>query len=171
MIDPEPTETPAPTFSPTPDPAETSQAPGVEGGVFTETPIPTQPITNDAPVQVYIVVVERTWMRVTVDGQIEFEGRVIPGSAYPFSGRQEVNVLTSSGSAIEIIYNQEAQGPLGLFGQIVERIYTADAILVPTPAQSPTPTPTETLEATPTLEGTGTPEPTGTAEPTGTLGP
>jgi hypothetical protein len=164
MIDPELTGTPTPTVSPTPDPADTSQT-GVGGSEITATAIPTQPITNDAPVQVYIVVIERTWMRVTVDGQVEFEGRVIPGSAYPFSGRTEINVLTSSGSALEIIYNQQAQGPMGLFGQIVERIYTADAILLPTPAESPTPTPTETIEPTGTPEGTGTPEPTATGQP------
>jgi cytoskeletal protein RodZ len=158
VIDPELTETPTPTASPTPDPADAALTPGAGGVDVTQTPVPTQPITNDAPVQVYIVVIERTWMRVTVDGQIEFEGRVIPGSAYPYSGREEINVLTSSGSALEIIYNQEPQGPLGLFGQIVERIYTADAVLLPTPAVSPTPTPTETLEATGTPEGAGTPE-------------
>ena len=165
MIDPQLTETPTPTTSPTPDPADTSQVPGVSGSEITATAIPTQPITNDAPVQVYIVVVERCWMRVTVDGQVEFEGRVIPGSAYPFSGRTEINVLTSSGSALEIIYNQQAQGPMGLFGQIVERIYTADAILLPTPAESPTPTPTETIETTPTPEGTIVQEATITPEP------
>jgi hypothetical protein len=106
-------------------------------------------------VQVYIIVRQRAWMRVTVDGAVEFEGRVIPGSAYPFSGRSEIIVLTGSGSALEVTYNQTNLGPLGLFGQIVERIYTAAGVLTPTPAESPTPTPTETplageITATPT---------------------
>lgn len=143
ILDPIATETPSPSPSPTLDPLADTSDPAAEFDL-TQTAIPTQPITNDAPVQVYIVVVERTWMRVTVDGQVEFEGRVIPGSAYPFSGRDQIQLLASSGSALEIIYNQQNLGPLGLFGQIVERIYTADAVLLPTPAESPTPTPTET---------------------------
>jgi cytoskeletal protein RodZ len=163
VVDPDQTATPTPTPSPTTDPAVVSTVPG--GGDTTATPVPTQPLTNDAPVQVYIVVVERTWMRVTVDEQIVFEGRVIPGSAYPYSGRESIHVLTSSGSALEIIFNQEPLGPMGLFGQIVERIYTADAVLLPTPAESPTPTPTETLEATETPGSTGTPEGTPPVQP------
>ncbi|HUF38014.1 MAG TPA: RodZ domain-containing protein [Anaerolineales bacterium] len=155
VLDPGETGTPAPSPSPTPDPLDAAEATNGNGGAAT--PVPTQPVTNDAPIQVYIVVVERAWMRVTVDGQIEFEGRVIPGSAYPFSGREEINVLTSSGSALEVIYNQQSLGPMGLFGQIVERIYTADAVLAPTPAESPTPMPTETLDATETPEGTAPP--------------
>jgi cytoskeletal protein RodZ len=155
ILDPIPTETATPSQTPTVDPLADTPDPAAILDL-TETAVPTQPITNDAPVQVYIVVVERTWMRVIVDGQIEFEGRVIPGSAYPFSGRQEIQLLVSSGSALEIIYNQQNLGPLGLFGQIVERIYTAEGVLLPTPAESPTPTPSVT--PTPTETPTATPE-------------
>ncbi len=156
ILDPLPTSTIAPTITPTVDPLAApteTQLPDLE---ITPTPVPTLPVTSDAPVQVYIVVTERTWMRIIVDGQVEFQGRVIPGSAYPFSGRQRIEVLTGSGSALDIFYNQEDQGPMGLFGQIVERIYTANEILVPTPVESPTPTPS----LTPTPSGEETPAPT-----------
>ena len=160
MLDPQPTSTIVPTLAPTIDPLADTATPELLNLEATATVAPTLPITNDAPVQVYIVVIERAWVRVAVDGQVEFEGRVIPGSAYPFSGRQRIDVLTSSGSALEVFYNQADQGPMGLFGQIVERIYTPDGILVPTPAVSPTPTPTNT--PTPSEE---TPTPTPTATP------
>lgn len=160
MLDPQPTNTPVPTLAPTTDPLAATATPVPIDLDVTPTVVPTLPISNDAPVQVYIVVTERAWMRITVDGQVEYEGRVIPGSAYPFSGRQRIDVLTSSGSALEIFYNQLDQGPMGLFGQIVERIYTPDQILVPTPAVSPTPIPTDTptpSEETPTATPTATP--------------
>ena len=157
MLDPQPTNTPVPTITPTLDPlAEPSIETEIPEVDTSPTPVPTLPISNDAPVQVYIVVIERAWVRVTVDGTVEFEGRVIPGSAFPFSGRQRIEVLTSSGSALEIFYNQTDKGPMGLFGQIVERIYTANDILVPTPVESPTPTPT----ITPTPSAEETPAPT-----------
>ncbi len=150
ILDPSTTPTASPpTSTATLTPDGQSPAAG-QATLAPETPLP---ITGDAPVQVYIIVLQRTWMRVTVDGAVEFEGRVIPGSAYPFSGRTEIIVLTGSGSALEVTYNQTNLGPLGLFGQIVERIYTATGVLIPTPAQSPTPTVTQTPlaeEMTPT---------------------
>lgn len=158
VLDPLPTETPTPTIEPLLDTTTSPTPQEVIGEEVSPTPVPTQPVSNDAPVQVYIVVIQRAWMQVTVDGQVEFEGRVIPGSAFPFSGREEIKVLTSSGSALEIFYNQQDQGPMGLFGQIVERIYTSSAILIPTPEESPTPTPTLTTTPDPAL----TPTPTAT---------
>jgi cytoskeletal protein RodZ len=155
MLDPLPTETPIPTFEPTVDPLADTPEPELLDLEENPTVVPTEPILSNDPVQVYIVVMERAWIRITVDGAIEFEGRVIPGSAYPFSGRQRITVFTSSGSALEIFYNQEDQGPMGLVGQIVERIYTPNDILVPTPVESPTPTPTNT----PTLSPEETPNP------------
>ncbi|HEX9089974.1 MAG TPA: helix-turn-helix domain-containing protein, partial [Anaerolineales bacterium] len=55
---------------------------------MTETPIVIEPTpaNANAPVQVYIVAHQRAWMKVSVDGEIAFEGRVMPGSAYSFSG-------------------------------------------------------------------------------------
>ncbi len=151
MLDPSatPTATP-PTPSPTASPEPGAAA---EDPAAAETPSPELPVENDDPVQLYIVVVQRTWMRVTVDGEVQFIGRVIPGSAFPFSGRESIVLETSSGSALEVFYNGENLGPLGLFGQIVERIYTEEGVLVPTPEVSPTPTPTPTPEVTPTPDG------------------
>jgi cytoskeletal protein RodZ len=151
MLDPSETPTATP---PTPSPTAS-----IEPGAVVETPAaaetagpdPLVPADNEDPVQLYIVVSQRTWMRVTVDGEVQFEGRVIPGSAFPFSGRESIALLTGSGSALEVFYNGESLGPLGLFGQIVERIYTEAGVLIPTPEFSPTPTVTPTPEVTPTL--------------------
>ncbi|HET9907527.1 MAG TPA: helix-turn-helix domain-containing protein, partial [Anaerolineales bacterium] len=44
--------------------------------------IPTQNL--DVNVQVNLVAVERTYMRVIVDGEEVFNGRVVPGTAYPY---------------------------------------------------------------------------------------
>jgi hypothetical protein len=91
-------------------------------------------------VQVYVTVVQRGWMRAVVDGKVEFEGRVIAGSAYPFSGDSSVEILTSNGAALQIFFNQQDQGVLGTFGQVVNRIYTPQGVLIPTPTITRTPT-------------------------------
>ncbi len=44
------------------------------------------PEGGDGAVQIYIVVRQRAWMQVLVDGREAFSGRVVPGSAYQFDG-------------------------------------------------------------------------------------
>jgi hypothetical protein len=97
-------------------------------------------------------------MRVSVDGEIEFEGRVIPGSAYQFSGQERIELLTGNAGALQIFFNQNDLGVLGDYGEVIYRVFTAEGMLLPTP--SVTPTATATLEVTPTPEVTLTSPPT-----------
>ena len=131
-----------------------------------ETLVLTLPAAGLGPVQVVLVAQEQAWVRVTVDGKIEFEGRVTTGTAYPFDGDKQIEVLTGNGRAISILYNQNNLGPMGNFGEVVDHIYTADAILNPTVTFTPTPTisPTSTI----TLRPTSTLQPSATARPSAT---
>ena len=125
-----------------PPPAEVSE----------ETPIPT---VSNAPVQVYVSVLRRAWMRVTVDENVEFEGRVIPGSAYSFSGDFQIEIISGNGAAIQAFYNEADLGVMGVYGEVVYRVFTPDGELLPTPTA--TPIPTDTPEASPTLQPTNAP--------------
>ena len=132
------------------NPAEIIPPPPAE--IPEETPVPT---VSDAPVQVYVSVLRRTWMRVTVDENIEFEGRVIPGSAYAFSGEFQIEILSGSGAALQIFYNESDLGVMGVYGEVVYRVFTPDGEVLPTPTA--TIVPTETPEASPTQEPTNVP--------------
>lgn len=116
--------------------------------------IPTQAL--NVPVQVNIVVVERTYLRVLVDGDVEFDGRVIPGNAYPFEGQESIEVLAGNAAALRLIYNQNDLGLLGRFGQLVHFIYTSEDVITPTPFIPPTVTNTPFVTSTPSQ----TPSPT-----------
>ena len=123
--------------------------------------IPT--LNANVRVQVNLVAVERTYMRVTVDGKVAFEGRVVPGTAYPYEAEDQVEVLVGSGAAIRIAYNGRDLGLMGTFGQVVSNIYTAEEIITPTAL--PTPTITSTAQPSPTLRSTLTPAPSATPVP------
>jgi len=114
--------------------------------------IPT--VNINVSVQVNLVAVERTYMRVIVDGENVFEGRVVPGNVYFYEAEEQVEVLVGSGAAIRIAYNGRDLGLLGGFGQIVSNIYRADEVVTPT--------------ALPTIEATITVPPTSTSLPTNT---
>jgi hypothetical protein len=101
-----------------------------------------------------------------VDGKVQFEGRVTAGTAYPYDGNAQIEVLTGNGRAITILFNQNNLGPMGNFGEVVDHIYTANAILNTTatftPTPSITPTPTITLRPTATMRLSNTPRPSPT---------
>ncbi len=108
-------------------------------------------------VAVYVTVRQRTWMRVTVDGQVVFQGRVLPGSAYAYEGKDTIEILTGNGGGLQLFYNQQDLGIMGEVGQIVQRIFTREGVLTPTPTLTP--------------ETTPSPLPTATVAPTNTLPP
>jgi cytoskeletal protein RodZ len=152
------TETPQPTqtLTPTPGnfPGPTSQ-PGTDSTEAVSAD--SQSIASGSNVQLYLTIYQRALLNIIVDGEPQFAGRVLPGTAYTFSGKDQIELTTSNGAAIQVFYNGEDQGLLGLFGQVVYRIYTTQGII--------TPTPTLTLTPTPTQVPTATPEPTRTISP------
>ena len=117
--------------------------------------IPTQNL--NVSVQVNLIAVERTYMRVIVDGEEVFNGRVVPGNAYPFEAETQVEVLVGSGAAIRIVYNGRDLGLMGTIGQVVSNIYREDEIVTPTAL--PTQIPTITFTPTVTAPATQTPVP------------
>ncbi|HET9905355.1 MAG TPA: RodZ domain-containing protein, partial [Anaerolineales bacterium] len=129
--------------------------------------IPTQNL--DVNVQVNLVAVERTYMRVIVDGEEVFNGRVVPGTAYPYQAETQIEVLVGSGAAIRTVYNGRDLGLLGTFGQVVNNIYLAEEIITPTALPSPevttTPPVTLTVSPTSTVTRTATPAPSNTSSP------
>ena len=141
-------------------PVEDTPIPNLPEGTIE---IPTQAF--DVNVQVNIVAVERTFLRVVVDGEEAFNGRTIPGNAYPFEAEQSIEILAGNGAALRVVYNQRDLGLLGGFGEVASFIYTADEIIVPTPVVPPTPTNTPYLSPTPSITPTSTSTPTPTALP------
>jgi hypothetical protein len=123
--------------------------------LFPTFPVVTGTITGTVPgpqqvgVQVYLTIRQRAWVRVTVDGKVEFEGRVTPGSAYPFVGGAQVEVLTGNGAAIQVFFNGEDYGVMGEFGQLIDQIYSLQGILAPTATITRTPSPSSPVTTTP----------------------
>lgn len=137
-----------------------------------ETPTETATPNANVSVSLNVVATASTFMRVLVDGQEVFNGRVVPGSAYPFEAAASVEVLTGNGAALRITYNSRDMGLLGTYGEVVDTIYTANAITTPTPPAPPTGTATPKISPTPsptpspTRTPTPSPTPTRTATPT-----
>jgi cytoskeleton protein RodZ len=135
---------------------------GMNSSVPTSTPSPQPaiPAGGASPIQIFVVISQRTWLRVLVDEKLEFEGRVLPGSAYPYYGEKRIDIRTGNGAAVQVFYNQTDLGPMGTMGEVVDRVFTPQGILTPTPTITPTwmqpptatPSPEEDAEAETTPE-------------------
>lgn len=153
-----------PTSIPTQLPTLTSTAaPSLSGGqdgvILGDRTVPeiTQEVLNvsdalDGAVQVQIAALQRAWMRITIDGEIDFDGRVVPGTIYGFAGDDYVEITTGNGAGLQVFYNGQDLGTLGNLGEVVNFVITANGVQTPTPTitLSPTPTATETPEISPT---------------------
>jgi cytoskeleton protein RodZ len=109
---------------------------------------PTLPVLGDAPLQLYIIANQRGFLRIVADNKEVFNGRVIPGNAYPFSGKDQIELITGNAAALQVFINQEDLGTLGGVGQVVSLIFIPGGITTPTPSASATPTPTVPATAT-----------------------
>jgi len=135
--------------SPT-DEGETSSGEEQEA---TSTPV----LLGNEKIQIQLIILHRAWVRVTVDNILEYEGRLVPGSVKVFGGELSIEVLTGNAAGVEVIYNQQDLGVMGLYGEVISRIYTPRGVATPTPTITPTPTPSDTPE--PSLTPTPTTEP------------
>jgi cytoskeletal protein RodZ len=108
------------------------------------------PIALIGPVRLQVIVRERAFMRIVVDEEVEFDGRVLAGSVYAFAGQELIEIVTGSGSALQISHNEQEVGVLGIYGEAVNFVITIDGVQTPTPTITSTPTETPTIEITPT---------------------
>jgi hypothetical protein len=113
-------------------------------------------------------------MRIVVDGEVQFEGRTLPGDTFSFVATGQILLLTGNGAALRAFLNEQDLGFLGIYGEVVSLVFTRAGAATPT--LSPTPTVdsgilTSTANAVLTPSATLTPTPLPTAEPTATVDP
>ena len=126
----------------------------------TSTSPPDTGITILDRVVIQATVVQRTWMRIIVDGIIEFEGQAAEGTVLQFEGREEIRLLAGNAAGLDVTYNGQYIGLLGERGEVVERFFNTGG--------AATPTLTITPSLTPTLPNTPTPRPGGNTNTTPT---
>ncbi len=137
------------------DPLATSPA-GVD--VLLSPEAPTEGVAANVTVSLFSL--ERTFVKVSVDGEVAFEGRMAPRETKVFDAQNQVVVLTGNASSLRVTYNGQDLGLMGAVGEVVSRVYLISGVVTPTATIPPTPT------ETPLVTPTGTPTATPTATPT-----
>jgi hypothetical protein len=96
-------------------------------GIVLPTPTatrPTLPATMET-IQMRLDITERTWMRVTIDGEVVFEGLARKGDEpYVWEALQEAHLLTGNAIGIFVTINDVPLGKLGGRGEVVDETWT-----------------------------------------------
>jgi cytoskeletal protein RodZ len=84
---------------------------------------PTLPATLEL-IEVRLDITERTWMRITIDGEVVFEGLAKKGDEpYQWTAEEEAQLLTGNAIGIFATINEIPLGKLGGRGEVVEEIW------------------------------------------------
>lgn len=144
------TDTPTPQLSPDTeetmipqDETQDTVEEEVEEPLFT-------PVTSTDPINLILIPRQRLWVQVTIDDELVFQGRLIPGNAYEYSGQEQINILTGNIGSLQILFNNQDIGSQGLLGQVSELTFTATGLVLPPPTSTPTITNTPQTTPTPT---------------------
>jgi len=110
-------------------------------------------------VEVELVMLERAWLQVHVDGTKVFEGVFDEGTKITWNGKERVAVRCNNAGGVEVTLNGQNLGPLGKRGQVVDREWTTKEVE------------TTLVTGTPAVTTPGTPLSTDTPGPTVTSSP
>lgn len=151
--------TPESQLTVTPNSGETANTPSVDL-------LATISAVDSKPIQVVVVAYQRAFLKIVSDGKEVFVGRTVPGNVYTYTGSSRITLTTGNAAALQIYYNQQDLGVLGVTGQVLNMDFTGagmatatpqftaqpTATMLPTYTQQPTETPTITsTPATPTV--------------------
>jgi len=128
----EATATPAPLATATP--------------TATPQPSPTPTATPVQQLTMQMEIVERAWVRVVVDGEIQFESLLEPGYAQEFVAEESIQLRTGNAAGVILTLNGELLPSLGETAEVVDLIWAIAeegiVVMTPTPEPEPTSTPT-----------------------------
>jgi cytoskeletal protein RodZ len=148
-----------PTSTVTPEPQISLEGVAVTALADTDDlPTPTLILPVLDVVRLQLRATSETWVRLSVDGEEVFQGRMAPGDELDFTGEESIELITGNAGGLRVVFNGQEQGPLGDLAQVVERVWSPRGIVTPTATITPTPTatPQQTETATPTSTSTNT---------------
>lgn len=77
------------------------------------------------PVIIEVTLKDQSWLRVVVDGQVEFEGTLPEGSQRTWVANDQLTLRTGNAGGVVVTLNDKKEQRLGIPGQVQEVTYVA----------------------------------------------
>lgn len=98
------------------------------------TPTNPPPLVNFSDVQLTLLAEQRSFVRVIVDGDLEFQGMLKRGERRDFFADEQVELTTGNGAGVRVLFNQRDEGIMGEFGEVVTWSFSPNSMSTPAPA-------------------------------------
>jgi cytoskeleton protein RodZ len=140
---------PSPELS-APEPSATAPSPAASAAVASPTPAasasiaaavaaspsPTtspssSPSPSNAPIQVNLNLVNRSWLRIVVDGKTSFEGTLEQGETRSWTAQKSLTILAGNAGGVSVAFNGGQSQPMGATGAVVRRTFTPQTAATP----------------------------------------
>ncbi len=92
---------------------------------ITSTNLP--PLVNFSDINLTVIVEQRSFVRVTVDGALEYQGILQMGDHQDYYGNDQIALTTGNGKGIRVVYNQREEGVMGEFGEVVTWVFSPNS--------------------------------------------
>ncbi len=102
---------------------EISTPPTPTAIVVQPSPIPST--NNDSGVEATINLSADSWLQISIDGKVEFEGTLGRGTERKFVGKEKIIISAGNAGAVAVSVNREPPKPLGNPGEVKEAIFNA----------------------------------------------
>ncbi len=86
-------------------------------------PTPAVSPTVKHPLNLQIVMRGESWLRVTVDDKVQFEGILAEGQSLTWAGQRQIRLRVGNGAAVSVSFNGSPSAVLGAEGEVVEKVF------------------------------------------------
>jgi cytoskeletal protein RodZ len=102
----------------------------IEASPTTPAAIVTQPspmaaTNDDSGVEATINLSADSWLQISIDGKVEFEGTLGRGTERKFVAKEKLSISAGNAGAVSVSVNREPPKPLGNPGEVKEAIFNA----------------------------------------------
>jgi len=81
------------------------------------------PEVADSPVRVAVQLQGQSWLRVTADGQVTFEGIMKEGDSQIWTAEEELRIRAGNAGGVKVSFNEGNAQTLGQPGMVAEAVY------------------------------------------------
>ncbi len=102
-----------------------STPPTLPAIVTQPSPSPVASIDPNSGVEATINLSADSWLQITIDGKVEFEGTLGRGTERKFVAKEKLSISAGNAGAVSVSVNREPPKPLGNPGEVKEAIFNA----------------------------------------------
>jgi len=86
------------------------------------------PPTKERFFSLKLITIEKTWIRIKVNGEMEREMMLKPGDTLSYQAKDKIHLLIGNAGGIDLIFNERSLEKFGKSGEVVTLVFTSEGV-------------------------------------------